>query len=105
MPSLSARQSGLNNTLIVRCLAHHVAHSPREAVDDLPENQCADFRGGAHHFVEVAPDRRLIREALLLSLLLELDDHLDVFPVRHVGIVVVAVVEHLLLFLIGEVSH
>jgi hypothetical protein len=31
-----------------------VAHSPREAVDNLPENQCAEFReGGAHHFVEV----------------------------------------------------
>jgi len=41
-----------------------VAHSPREAVDDLPENQCADFREGrAHHFVEVTPDCQFIREA------------------------------------------
>ena len=41
-----------------------VAHSPREAVDDLPENQCADFREGrAHHFVEVTPDCKFIREA------------------------------------------
>ena len=31
-----------------------VAHSPRLPVDDLSENQCADFaRGKAHHFVEV----------------------------------------------------
>jgi hypothetical protein len=44
------------------CLSEHilddwacdVAHSPREAVDDLPENQCASFRDGvARHFVEV----------------------------------------------------
>jgi hypothetical protein len=31
-----------------------VAHSPRQAVDNLLENQCADYRtGNAHHFVEV----------------------------------------------------
>ena len=31
-----------------------VAHSPREPVDDLPENQCSAFREGtAKHFVEV----------------------------------------------------
>ena len=31
-----------------------VAHSPREAVDNQPENQCPAFRNGdAHHFVEV----------------------------------------------------
>ena len=36
-----------------------VAHSPREAADDLPENQCV---GAAKHFIEVAPDCRLIRE-------------------------------------------
>jgi hypothetical protein len=39
-----------------------VAHSPREAVDDIPENQCADFREGkAHHFVEVSPQCVFIR--------------------------------------------
>lgn len=31
-----------------------VAHSPREGVDNLPENQCSAFREGkAKHFVEV----------------------------------------------------
>jgi hypothetical protein len=31
-----------------------VAHSPRQAVDNLPENQCVSFRTGVvHHFVEV----------------------------------------------------
>jgi len=40
-----------------------VAHVPRTSADDLPENQCADFREGrAHHFVEVTPDCQLIRE-------------------------------------------
>ena len=40
-----------------------VAHSPREAADELPENQCGSFRKGeARHFVEVSPDCRLIRE-------------------------------------------
>lgn len=39
-----------------------VAHSPRTLEDDLPQNQCADFRDGrAHHFVEVTPDCALIR--------------------------------------------
>jgi uncharacterized protein YceK len=33
-----------------------VAHSPRQAIDNQPENQCAAFREGkAHHFVEVDP--------------------------------------------------
>jgi len=31
-----------------------VAHSPRQTVDDLPENQCSAYREDkAHHFVEV----------------------------------------------------
>jgi hypothetical protein len=31
-----------------------VAHYPRQAVDNLPANQCEGFRNGsAHHFVEV----------------------------------------------------
>jgi hypothetical protein len=41
-----------------------VAHSPRAPVDNLPENQCADFREGrAHHFVEVTPECGFLREA------------------------------------------
>ena len=39
-----------------------VAHSPRELIDNLPENQCSEFREGkAHHFVEVDPSCNLIR--------------------------------------------
>ena len=41
-----------------------VAHSPRQPVDDLPQNQCqAYLNGTAHHFVEVTPDCQFIREA------------------------------------------
>lgn len=39
-----------------------VAHNPRQAVDDLPENQCSAYRQGtAHHFVELDPEGQLIR--------------------------------------------
>jgi len=39
-----------------------IAHRPRTAVDDKPENQCVDFREGrAHHFIELDPDGQLIR--------------------------------------------
>ncbi|MEZ0345475.1 MAG: hypothetical protein ABWK01_02885 [Infirmifilum sp.] len=39
-----------------------VAHSPREPIDNLPENQCSSFREGkATHFVEVSPTCELIR--------------------------------------------
>ncbi len=39
-----------------------VAHSPRQDIDDLPENQCQAFRNGqAHHFVEVDLNCNLIR--------------------------------------------
>ena len=39
-----------------------VAHWPRLPVDNLPENQCKDFREGrAHHFVEVDPECNFIR--------------------------------------------
>jgi hypothetical protein len=39
-----------------------VAHSPRIAIDNLPENQCSEFRKGkAHHFVEVSPGCEFIR--------------------------------------------
>ncbi|MEM2874109.1 MAG: hypothetical protein QW063_01500 [Candidatus Nanoarchaeia archaeon] len=40
-----------------------VAHSPRQAVDNLPENQCSAFRNGtARHFIEVTPSCELIRQ-------------------------------------------
>ncbi len=39
-----------------------VAHSPRQAVDNIAENQCEWFRQGkAHHFVEVDENCNLIR--------------------------------------------
>ncbi|MDN5358343.1 MAG: hypothetical protein PWP76_186 [Candidatus Diapherotrites archaeon] len=39
-----------------------VAHSPRQPVDNLPENQCSAFRAGmAHHFVEVDENCNVIR--------------------------------------------
>ena len=39
-----------------------VAHSPRETVDNLPENQCSAFREGrSHHFVEVTPECQFIK--------------------------------------------
>jgi hypothetical protein len=39
-----------------------VAHSPREPVDNLPENQCQAFRNDeAHHFVEVSPQCEFIK--------------------------------------------
>jgi len=39
-----------------------VAHSPRQDVDNVPENQCQSYRSGlAKHFVEVSPDCVLIR--------------------------------------------
>jgi hypothetical protein len=39
-----------------------VAHSPRESVDNQPENQCPAFREQkAHHFVEVDTGCNLIK--------------------------------------------
>jgi hypothetical protein len=39
-----------------------VAHDPRQAVDDVPANQCRRFRNGqAHHFVELDTSGNLIR--------------------------------------------
>ena len=39
-----------------------VAHNPRQAIDNLPENQCSAYRSGkAHHFVEVDTQCKLIR--------------------------------------------
>ncbi|MFH1376582.1 MAG: hypothetical protein ABIH25_03010 [Candidatus Woesearchaeota archaeon] len=38
-----------------------VAHEPRIDIDDLPENQCEEFRNGlANHFIEVDPGCNLI---------------------------------------------
>lgn len=39
-----------------------VAHSPRQAIDDMPQNQCQSYLSGrVHHFVELDPDGNLIR--------------------------------------------
>lgn len=39
-----------------------VAHEPRQAIDDQPENQCQFYRDGkTHHFVELDPEGLLIR--------------------------------------------
>ncbi len=40
-----------------------IAHNPRQEIDNLGENQCADYReGGAEHFVEVDPECNFIRK-------------------------------------------
>ena len=39
-----------------------VAHSPRQAIDNQPANQCQSFiEGRTHHFVELDPDGNVIR--------------------------------------------
>jgi len=39
-----------------------IAHDPRQAIDDLPENQCPSFIAGkTQHFIELDPDGQLIR--------------------------------------------
>jgi hypothetical protein len=39
-----------------------IAHSPREPVDDLTENQCQNYRQGkAKHFIELTPNGKLIK--------------------------------------------
>jgi hypothetical protein len=39
-----------------------IAHTPRQAVDDDPSNQCQRYRSGqAHHFVELDEHGQLIR--------------------------------------------
>jgi len=39
-----------------------IAHSPRQAVDNSPENQCLSYREGkVHHFVELDPEGAVIR--------------------------------------------
>ena len=39
-----------------------IAHQPRIAADDLPQNQCSAYRSGqARHFVELDTQGRVIR--------------------------------------------
>lgn len=39
-----------------------IAHNPRSAVDDLPQNQCSAYlEGSARHFVELDLDGNVIR--------------------------------------------
>lgn len=39
-----------------------VAHSPREPIDNLEENQCSSYiEGKANHFIEVDPNCNFIR--------------------------------------------
>ena len=39
-----------------------VAHSPRQAVDNQPQNQCPDYLSGkAHHFIELDPNGEIIK--------------------------------------------
>jgi len=39
-----------------------IAHNPRQAIDDLPENQCSAYRDGtASHFVELDLEGNLIK--------------------------------------------
>ena len=55
-PCLLESIAGLNDWVC------DVAHSPRQPVDNLPENQCSSFREGrAKHFVEVDTACNLIR--------------------------------------------
>jgi thioredoxin-related protein len=40
-----------------------VAHSPRQNIDNLQENQCRSFREGkTNHFIEVTPSCEFIRK-------------------------------------------
>ena len=39
-----------------------VAHSPRQTIDDMTQNQCQSWvNGRVHHFVELDPEGNLIR--------------------------------------------
>lgn len=51
----------LSNALMPNWVAD-IAHHPRQAIDDLPENQCPAYREGrAQHFVELDTEGNLIR--------------------------------------------
>lgn len=39
-----------------------VAHSPRTAADNVPENQCSEYGKSAHHFVELDTKCNFIRQ-------------------------------------------
>ena len=53
--------SCISNALMPDWVAD-IAHNPRQALDDLPENQCpAYLEGRAHHFVELDLEGNLIR--------------------------------------------
>jgi len=40
-----------------------IAHSPRQEVDNQPENQCSAFaQGNAKHFVELTPECKFIKQ-------------------------------------------
>ena len=39
-----------------------IANNPKQAEDDMPENQCAQYRSGqAHHFIELDPQGKLVK--------------------------------------------
>jgi len=39
-----------------------IAHSPRQTVDDQPQNQCTDYLSGqAHHFIELDTNGEIIK--------------------------------------------
>lgn len=51
----------LSNDLLPNWVAD-IAHVPRLAIDDLPENQCSAYlEGRAKHFVELSTEGQLIR--------------------------------------------
>lgn len=51
----------LSNALLPGWVAD-VVHSPRQPIDDLPENQCSSFISGeANHFVELDLEGNLVR--------------------------------------------
>ncbi|HEX3561398.1 MAG TPA: hypothetical protein VHU24_01060 [Solirubrobacterales bacterium] len=55
-PCLSESLPGLSDWAV------DIAHDPRQAVDEVPTNQCASVRSGqVHHFVELTPGGQLIR--------------------------------------------
>lgn len=51
----------LSNAILPNWVAD-IAHSPRQDIDDLSQNQCPSFlEGSAEHFVELDPNGNLIR--------------------------------------------
>lgn len=57
-PCLSDPTEGWQPSWSINDWACDVAHSPRQAIDNLPENQC---HGSYHHFVEVFANCSIIR--------------------------------------------